>query len=144
MKKLIVIVAVLTLLLYGCGKRAEDPPEVTDTPEASGPQWNWTTETYDRITVGISVGEEGFYSAWADAELTYMDGSLVNIDILQPTLLAFRASEKWPGGYMVHSVEEINKTIEKLEALRGMVPDETLDEIIETLKNGLEMTEAST
>ena len=143
MKKLIIIVAALALLLSACGKQAEQP-ETSDAPEDAGPRYEYTTETYNQITVGIAVGEEGYYTAWADAELNYMDGSLVNIDILQPTLLAFRASEKWAGGYMVHSVEEINKTIEKLEALRGMVPDEALDEIIETLKNGLEMTEAST
>lgn len=138
MKKLLVITIALLLILAGCGKTAPDPA----APEETEPVYH--SETIDRLTVGIQIGEEGYYSTYADAEISYLDDEIVDIVIYDPTLLAFRASEDWPGGYYVHSYEEITKIIEQLEELRGVAPEEKLNEIIDALQHGLLMTEAST
>lgn len=140
MKKLIAIMAILILTLTACGKQAPDPE-----PETEGPSYpSYVTRTFDNRTVGIQIGEEGYYSTYADIEVTYINDDVIDVEIIQPVLLAFRASEKWPGGYYVHSVEEIEQIIEQLEALRDYVPDEDLDSIIEALKSGCLMIEAST
>jgi len=139
MKKLIVIMAILILTLTACGKQA---PGQAETSEPIEPVYS--SEQTGRITVGIQIGEEGYYSTCADAEISYLDGEIVDIVIYNPTLLAFRASEDWPGGYYVHSVEEIEQIREQLEDLRGIVPEEKLNEIIDALQHGLLMTEAST
>lgn len=139
MKKLIVIMAVLILALTACGKQTPDPAEASEPVEPV-----YRSEQTSRITVGIQIGEEGYYSAFADAEVSYLDDEIVDIVIYDPTLLAFRASENWPGGYYIHSVEEVEQILEQLEDLRGIVPEETLNEIIEALQHGILMTEAST
>ena len=139
MKKLIIIVAALILTLTACGKQAPDPAETSEPVEPV-----YRSEQTGRITVGIQIGEEGYYSTFADAEISYLDDEIVDIVIYDPTLLAFRASEDWPGGYYVHSYEEITKIIEQLEELRGAAPEEKLNEIIDALQHGLLMTEAST
>lgn len=139
MKKMIIIVAALILALTACGKQTPDPAETSEPVEPV-----YRSEQTGRITVGIQIGEEGYYSTFADAEISYLDDEIVDIVIYDPTLLAFRASEDWPGGYYVHSYEEITKIIEQLEDLRGVAPEEKLNEIIEALQHGILMTEAST
>ena len=127
MKKFLFALLAVLLLLAGCGKKE---PEVTPTYEyAPG-----------RCTVGITVGETGYYGMFADVALDFKNDALVNVEITNPTLLAFRASERWEGGYYVYSREEINRIIESLE----QYDDPELQSLIDALRSGLLMTEAST
>ena len=88
MKKMIIIVAALILALTACGKQTPDPAETSEPVEPV-----YRSEQTGRITVGIQIGEEGYYSTFADAEISYLDDEIVDIVIYDPTLLAFRASE---------------------------------------------------
>ena len=95
------------------------------------------------MCVGISVGETGFYSCFADARLCYHKNELIDIEIMNPVLLSFRASERWAGGYYVYSYEEIQNIIKILKSY-DMTSFPELASVIETLDYGLLMTQAST
>ena len=126
MKKYLFVILACLLLLTGCGKR-----------EATGPM---SDALPVHCVVGIRVGEEGYYSMFADATLTYYNGELTEIELDNPVLLAFSASENWDGGYYVYSYEEISSIIETLQ----QYDDPELHAIIEQLQRGLLMIEAST
>jgi hypothetical protein len=96
------------------------------------------SEEHENITVGIAVGEEGYYCTFSDVTLEFYEGSVVNIEITDPTLLAFVHSENWDGGYYVYSYTEIQELIETLRKY----PE--LEDLVNTLEHGLLMTEAST
>lgn len=147
MKKLIAIMAVLILTLTACGKQATDPSSSPETEtETTEPQdaelWcdRFMKEDVGRIGVGIHVGNTGFYSLEADAEVQYFDGKIDGINLDNLTLMAFRVSEKWNGGARIYDESEIS---EILDILRSM-NDPDLQEVIERLEQGLLLTEAST
>lgn len=126
MKRIIPILLTLMFLLTGCSKPVEEEPIVT------------YDEYYPNICAGITVGEEGYYSMFADVELHYYKGELADVELSNPVLLAFRHSEDWDGGYYVYSYEEIQAIIEVLK----QYPE--LSDIVNELEQGLLMTEAST
>ena len=73
MKKLIIIVAALILTLTACAKQTPDPAEASEPVEPV-----YRSEQTGRITVGIQIGEEGYYSTYADAEISYLDDEIVD------------------------------------------------------------------
>lgn len=134
MKKSLLIICLTLVMIFmtSCGK-------TEPTTEAEIPwEERFTTEETGRIGIGIEVGEEGFYSLWGDAELQYYCGNLDGINISNLTLLAYKHSEKWEGGYYVYSYVEIQKIIDTLK----QYPE--LEDIINDLENGLLIDQAST
>lgn len=100
----------------------------------------FTHESAESVCVGIQVGEEGYYSLWADTTLTYFDGQLTEAELTNLTLLAFQSSENWNGGYYVYDLAQIEKIIYVLR----LYDDPALQKIADELEQGLLMTQAST
>lgn len=100
----------------------------------------FTHESAESVCVGIQVGEEGYYSLWADTTLTYFDGQLTEAELTNLTLLAFQSSENWNGGYYVYDLTQIEKIIYVLR----LYDDPALQKIADELEQGLLMTQAST
>jgi uncharacterized protein YceK len=134
MKKLLAITIALLLILAGCGKTAPDPA----APEETEPVYR--SETIDWLTVGIQIGEEGYYSTYAGAEISYLGDEIVDIVIYDPVLLAYHVSEQWNQGARIYDEAEISEILDLLKAMNN--PD--LQEIIERLEKGLLLTEAAT
>lgn len=126
--KIIGVLLLIAVLVTACGK--------------TEPKWEdrFTTEDAGRICVGIKVGEEGYYSLWADAEVQYFDGKLDGINPDNLTLLAFKHSENWDGGYYVYDRTEIEEII----SILLQSDDKEMQIIADRLMQGLLMTEAST
>ena len=97
-------------------------------------------EQPNRCIVSVPVGESGYYTLLSDVDLVYSEEAITEIRLENPTLLAFRASERWAGGYYVYSHEQIQTIIETLrhKNVSGM------QSIIEELERGFLKTEAST
>jgi hypothetical protein len=137
MKKLLIMTFALLLVLTGC---ATTEPENTAEPVVEYKEDIFKTydDYHNQMIVDIGVGEEGFYSTYADVVLHYYRGELSYIYVKDPVLLAFRHSEKWEGGYHVYSHAEIEAIIERLQEY----PE--LEDIVHDLEYGLFMDNAST
>lgn len=75
---------------------------------------------------------------WADAELIYENGELTSIYLENPTLLAYKVSEKWTDGIAIMSGEELYELLDMLESMRQTYKNEDVQarllEIIEKLE----------
>ena len=100
----------------------------------------FTYENEKSVCIGIQVGEEGYYSLWADTELTYFDGKLTEAELSNLVLLAFQHSEDWDGGYYVLDYAVVQDMITCLR----QYDDPALQRIADELEQGLLMTQAST
>lgn len=134
----------IMLLCAACAKNAEvveTTPEIIET-ETETISWaeRFSTENAERVVVGIAVGEEGFYSFWADAEVTRFDDEITEMVLTDPTLLAFCHSENWDGGYYMYDYTVIQDLITVLR----QYDDPQLQAIADELERGLLMTEAAT
>jgi hypothetical protein len=92
------------------------------------------------VCVDISVGETGYYGLVSNVELQYYKNELTNIKLYNPTLLSFKASERWNGGYYVYSFDDVQQIIKALRESDS--PD--VESIIDALQSGLLITQAST
>ena len=138
MKRIIGLLVVAGLTLTAC--RAKNAETVlTSTVLADGIE----QIQYERMCVGISIGETGYYSCFADAKLRYSKEELIDIEIIDPILLSFHASERWEGGYYVYSYREIREIIDSLNNCDTEACPE-MSSIIDVLEHGLLMTQAST
>ena len=129
--KLLAVLFAVSVLVTACGQKAPEPEEEI---------FKTYDDYHNNITVGISVGEEGYYSTYADVVLHYYRGNLADIEIIDPTLLAFKHSEDWDGGYYVYDYTVIQEIITVLR----QSDDPQLQMIADELEHGLLMTEAST
>ena len=144
MKKIVVLLLTILFTFAACtATKTEETISAETLTSAEILSEEIKQVDYEKMCVGISVGETGFYSCFADARLCYHQNELIDIEIMNPILLSFRASERWVGGYYVYSYEEIQNIIKILKSYDTTSFPE-LTSIIETLDYGLLMTQAST
>ena len=123
-----ILAVLMVLAITGCrSSTVEEQPKVKDG-----------TESYSNLCVDIGVGEDGYYGMWADAELIYENGELTSIYLENPTLLAYKVSEKWTDGIAIMSGEELYELLDMLESMRQTYKNEDVQarllEIIEKLE----------
>lgn len=140
MKRFVALILAVLMMsaITGCrSSTVEEQPEAKDG-----------AERYSSLCVDIGVGESGYYGMWADTELVYENGELVSIYLENPTLLAFKVSERWADGIAVMSGEELYELLDMLESMRQTYKNEDVQarllEIIEKLEGVAVLTDCPT
>lgn len=152
MKKFSLFLLLLILIgsLSGC---SESYPQVevesTSLVEETTPEY--VTESYPHMIIGISVGEDGYYSLMSDAVIGYYKGEMTSIEIDDPALLAFRVSSDRGGGvYIVDKpdgdamIEDLTDLAEKLKELGREDLVAEVSRILDILNQSGPITSAST
>lgn len=142
MKRLMMLLmaAVLCLNLTACAEPMEEQPvqEVTEDEDV----------TSEMVLVGVKVGEQGYYSLLSDVEISYDDGRVSYVYVIDPTLLAFSVSEGWAGGVCLMSGEDMAELMTLLHEMLQTYQSEALQEdilkVIEMLEKSPAITGAST
>lgn len=111
---LALLVVIAMLCMFGCAPEQEIIQEYPTTEPTFS---HYNTENDYRPCVSINVGNDGFYTMWANADMVYAeDGRLCEIYLYDTTLLAFSVSNRYDGGAAIMSGSEVNDIVSRLQS----------------------------
>lgn len=109
MKKIIAVLICLCLCASFSGCSSKNTPSDAETE-------NKEDDYYENICVDITTEGDGFYSTFADVTVVYHGNGVSYIVVENPTVLAFKVSDKYDGGVCLIDGAEIEQMIHSLTA----------------------------